>query len=300
MSNSILTNPIIRKEVKTRMRSIKTYLIVTGFLGLLSIAAIVILLTLNFASGQPGSLELWERSGKLIFYTVFIMELLLISFIAPALTANSIASEKERQTYDLLVATLLGGKRIVLGKLISALAFLLILAISSLPLFALSYMFGGVNFPEIVIGTIVILFVMVSYSSIGLFFSAIFKRPMIATIVTYLFILLILVGIPTFLIALLTIFVPLFGLGDTSPGIVLEVLTFTIGWLLVSLNPITSTALSEISYISTGNIFIVELTLSNNSNYNLPAPWIPFIVFSLMIILFTLSITIHFVNQREK
>ncbi len=299
----IWKNPIIRKEVLTRMRSYKTYLVVTGFLGLLSVGAVVILLTLTFASTQPGSLDLWEISGRLIFYTVFIMELLLISFIAPALTATSIAAEKERQTFDLLIATLLGSKKIVLGKLIAALAFLLVLTLSSLPLFALSYMFGGVNGPEIVIGATIILLVMVSYSAIGLLFSSILRRPLIATIITYLFILIILVGIPTLLIVTLTIFIPflrLGGTGPTGPSLAVEIIAFTIGWLLVSMNPVTSSALSEISYINSNNLFFVDLPLSNGSTYTLPAPWIPFLTFSLFLIFFAVLTTIQIVNRREK
>lgn len=298
--NQITTNPIIRKEIMTRMRSLRTYLVVTGFIGLLSIGAVVILMTLSFAAGQPGSLELWERSGKLIFYTVFLMELLLISFIAPALTASSIAAEKELQTYDLLVTTLLGGRKIVMGKLFSALAFLFILAISALPLFALSYMFGGVNLPEIFIASSIVIFVMVSYSALGLFFSSIIKRPMIATIVTYLCILVFLVGIPIFLIASLTIMIPLFGINNTSPGIVFEILVFTIGWLLASLNPITSSALSEISFLNSNHYLLVELPLTNGTLYYLPAPWIAFILFSAILIVAAVSSTIHVVNLREK
>jgi ABC-type transport system involved in multi-copper enzyme maturation permease subunit len=298
--NQITSNPIIRKEIMTRMRSLKTYLVVTGFIGLLSIGAVVILMTLSFASGQPGSLELWERSGKLIFYTVFLMELLLISFIAPALTASSIAAEKELQTYDLLVTTLLGGRKIVMGKLFSALAFLFILTISALPLFALSYMFGGVNLPEIIIASSIVIFVMVSYSALGLFFSSIIKRPMIATIVTYLCILVFLVGIPIFLIASLTIMIPLFGINNTSPGTVFEILAFTIGWLLVSLNPITSSALSEISFLNSNQYFHVELPLSNGTTFYLPAPWIAYILFSGILILAAVLSTIYVVNLREK
>ena len=45
--------------------------------------------------------------GKAIFGLIVWLELVMISFTAPALTSGAIALERERQTFDLLKVTLL-------------------------------------------------------------------------------------------------------------------------------------------------------------------------------------------------
>ena len=291
------TNPIIRKEVRTRMRSLRTFFVLTGFLVLLSVGAVVIMMGLVFVADQPGSLQLWQRAGKIVFYTVFILELFLISFIAPALTAGAIASERERQTYDLLRTTLLSEARIIIGKLSAALLFLLILLLSSLPLFAIAFTFGGVETPEIIIGLLIILFTTINYSSLGMFFSTIMKRPLLSTILTYAIILLF---IPLLILTTLVIGAPIFGLQVTSPSIIVQITVYTIGWLILSMNPITAAIASEIIYLSDHSIFIAELTLTNGSIYRLLSPWVMFLVFSAVAIALLLLLSIQILSRPEK
>ena len=294
------TNPIIRKEVRTRMRSLRTFFVLTGFLVLLSVGAVVIMMGLVFVADQPGSLQLWQRAGKIVFYTVFILELFLISFIAPALTAGAIASERERQTYDLLRTTLLSEARIIIGKLSAALLFLLILLLSSLPLFAIAFTFGGVETPEIIIGLLIILFTTINYSSLGMFFSTIMKRPLLSTILTYAIILLFFVGIPLLILTTLVIGAPIFGLQVTSPSIIVQITVYTIGWLILSMNPITAAIASEIIYLSDHSIFVAELTLTNGSIYRLLSPWVMFLVFSAVAIALLLLLSIQILSRPEK
>ncbi|MFN8375727.1 MAG: hypothetical protein U0694_23005 [Anaerolineae bacterium] len=72
--------------------------------------------------------------GRLLFAGIVGIELLLIIFIAPSFTAGSITGERERKTYDLLQTTLMSSPMFVIGKLESALSYVLLLLLSAIPL----------------------------------------------------------------------------------------------------------------------------------------------------------------------
>jgi ABC-2 type transport system permease protein len=294
------SNPILQKEIRSRMRSLRTFILLTLFLGLISSSAAIVLTLLGFSTGQPGTLEIWQRSGQIIFYTVFIIELFLVSFIAPALTTGAIASEREHQTYDLLRTTLLSTPNLVLGKISAALVFLLLLILSTLPLYALAYTFGGVNFSEILIAAGILLWTAVLYTIIGLFFSSIIKRTLLATVVTYIVVGLLTIGIPVLLLSLLSVFIPVLSMQVSTPSIIAQIALFTIGWMIVSINPLTASIATEIARINNGSLWILELSLSDGSAYKLLSPWIPFIFFATLMITLFILLSIQIIRRPDR
>jgi ABC-2 type transport system permease protein len=121
----MLDNPVVLKELRGRMRGRQAFILLTVYLGLIAFFIVVIY---NTVFGLTGATS-WDPSsrqmaGKLIFGTVVLLELLLLSFIAPGLTAGAITSERERQTFELLRTTLLSAHAVVLGKLGSAFSYL--------------------------------------------------------------------------------------------------------------------------------------------------------------------------------
>ena len=82
-----------------------------------------------------------------------MFQTLLVVFLAPAFTAGAISLEREKQTLDLLATTPISSLAIVLGKLASALTFVFLLILSSIPLTALVFMFGGVSPDDLIRAT---------------------------------------------------------------------------------------------------------------------------------------------------
>ena len=80
---------------------------------------------------------------------VTAVELGLICLLAPALTADLISGERERQTLDLLLVTPLSRRQIVIGKLVAALGSLLLLIVLALPIQALAVLIGGIGLEEL-------------------------------------------------------------------------------------------------------------------------------------------------------
>lgn len=185
-------NPIVVKELRSRMRGARAFTILTVMLIVLGAAlyGIYRLTMLGAAyNTMPGPII-----GQTLFQSLAVLELLVICFITPALTSGTISSEKEKLTYEMLLTTPLSPARILWGKLVSALIYVLLLIFAAIPLASLVFIFGGVAPMSMLRGLLVLLVVATMLGTIGIFASAWLGRTARATVVSYLFVLLIFVG----------------------------------------------------------------------------------------------------------
>jgi hypothetical protein len=109
----------------------------------------------------------------------------MVAVLAPAATAGAISSEREHQTLDLLAVTPISSLAIVLGKLFSALAWVFILILSSIPVTALVFVFGGVAPDDVIRGYAVLFATVIGLGSVGIFFSALTRRTGASTGLTF-------------------------------------------------------------------------------------------------------------------
>ncbi len=114
-----------------------------------------------------------------------MLETLLILVLAPAFTSGAISLEREKQTLELLVTTPLSSLAVILGKLLSALVYVFLLIVASIPFASLVFAFGGVG-PEDLVRAYLFLFALAfGMGSVGLFVSALVRRTQVATVLTY-------------------------------------------------------------------------------------------------------------------
>jgi len=92
--------------------------------------------------------ELAKQSTQTFMY-VSMVQLLLMSFIAPVFCAGAITQEKDANTYHILLTTPLSNAQIVLGSLFSRICFVWVLLLSGLPIFCITMLYGGVTTTEI-------------------------------------------------------------------------------------------------------------------------------------------------------
>ena len=176
-------NPVYRQEMRAGARSFRLPLILTLFNGTLGLVALLDMYAMVVRVRTTA--EIRYSAFLSLFLFVAAVEFILLLLIVPGLTAGSISGERERRTLDLLLTTRLTPKSLILGKLCACLSTVFFLILSSLPVFALVFVYGGVE-PK----TILILFA--SYlvtaaltGSIGIFCSALFQRTTVATIASY-------------------------------------------------------------------------------------------------------------------
>lgn len=176
-------NPVYRQESKISARSFRLPLII---LVCNSILALVALLDMYSMITQVRTTAEIQYSSFLSLYIfAAAIEFVMLLLIVPALTAGSISGERERQTLNLLLTTRMTPADIVLGKLMSSLSTVFLLVVSSFPILALVFVYGGVTGWDIAL--LLVSFASTAFlaGSIGICCSSVFKRTTVATAVSY-------------------------------------------------------------------------------------------------------------------
>lgn len=176
-------NPVYTRETTVSARSFRLALILMAFNGIL---ALVVLLNMYSVIAQVKlTAEIQYSSFLNLYVFVAVVEFVLLMFIVPALTSSSISGERERQTLDLMLTTIMKPSEIIFGKLAASISTMAMLILSSFPLLAVSFVYGGVTIYDVC--TLILCYIAVALlaGSMGLCFSALFKRSTIATTVTY-------------------------------------------------------------------------------------------------------------------
>jgi len=293
--NWLTDNPVIMKELRSRMRGRRAFILLTAYLTLISlfIAMIYIILSdvSSFARADP---DFRQNVGKGIFSTVVLLELLLVSFIGPGLTAGSISSERERQTFDLLRTSLLSARALVFGKLGSAFIYLFLLILTALPIESLAFLLGGVGLAEILISSLMLVISGIYYCALGLFFSSFMKRTLAATVSSYTVILL------SILMLVVIVFLGTFLDATSSINTVQETMLTVLLWFLISTNPLLAATFSEMILIDEQNLFYTSNSLFGHSIAHLPSPWILYILVYLIITIMIVYLSIRFVGRPDR
>ena len=173
------------KELRGRMRGRRAFVILTIHLLLVAGFAWMIesLAERAYSGGFNSSFSASSEIGRQLFMGIIFLLTLITLILAPASTAGAISLEREKQTLDLLTTTPISSLAIVLGKLLSALSWILLLLLASIPVVALVFTFGGVGPDDVVKAYVVLLGTAFAYGAIGLFVSALVRRTQAATVI---------------------------------------------------------------------------------------------------------------------
>lgn len=288
MSN-LIANPVLTRELFGRIRGRNAWLILTGYLTIIgAITLLIYAVFVNSASLNDPNTS--GTIGKTIFFTVMIAALIQVCFLSPSLTAGAIVGEKERQTYDLLMASLLSPWQIVTGKLISAIAFALLLIMASLPLAGFALIFGGVTAQELLIGVVGLLVTAVSYAAIGLFWSTVMRSTLGATVTAQGTVIAILLLVP-FLFFVISTLVGAFN-GAPTPLYV-----YTMG-LFLCLHPFIALGITATSLETGAGIWLWSVP-SSVGDLTVPSPWLVYTGLALLITGVALASAIHRIKPSE-
>lgn len=179
-------NPILTKELRTRMRGARAFWILFVYLFLLSV--ILFVTYLSWWQGQRGDLSGQNAAftvGKTFYGVLFTVQALLVGLITPALTSGGVSIEKEQRTFELLSVSLLPRRAIVMGKLMAAVSFVVLLLTSSLPLVSIGFLLGGISPAEVATAFFLLAVTAFLYGAIGIACSAIAKSTATATVMAY-------------------------------------------------------------------------------------------------------------------
>ena len=174
-------NPMVRKELNLRMRERRGWL-----LPMLYLVCIGVVVAVTYFESARVRYDLQgSEIGGVIFIVASLTQLTLLLLLTPVFSAGMITIEKEQRTFAALLTSLLSPFQIWSGKLISSLLFVMLLLFSGLPVLALSLSFGGVDLQALLFSSFTLMVVVVAVTVLGLYFSAVFRRSIHASAVTY-------------------------------------------------------------------------------------------------------------------
>lgn len=231
-------------------------------------------------------LENLNEVGTVVFKATAILLFLLVTLFAPTMSAGAIAGERQRQTFDLLRITLLPVRFIVVGKLVSALIYTVLMMAAVWPVILFSLIAGGVGLIELLVTVLLLAVTSVAFTTIGLFVSSIGRTITNATMLTFG------VALPALFIAPpLTMLTVTILLNFADAGYHLESLVNFYGWgLVLSLNPIGAAIYSGVLYAQNDQILLASLSFGQQTYYLL-APWFIYIIFYSLTSWFLIQLT---------
>jgi len=300
MRQPLWKNPVVVKEARTRMRGPRTALIITAHLLIVTLVVGLAYLFFRSALTSVGNLEERRTFGKAIFGLIVWIELVLISFIAPALTSGAISMERERQTFDLLQATLLPARALVWGKYLAGLSFVFLLLFTSIPLQGPAFLIGGVTTQEILLSTLILAVTAVGFCALGLLFSSLIHRTLVSTTLAYAVSIFLVFGIP---IIAVIIGILLSSLANSSPlsqvSPQAQAAAVILGWMVISVTPMASIIGAEVIFLEQHSLWVAEISLEHGSKLILPSPWLPYVAIYLIASLAAIWLSIQLVKQKE-
>lgn len=176
--------PVLDRELRQRSRTARSMVVMTIFLLLaLGVAFITYTGETSSFNGEFGIVR--QNVGRSVFEWVLILELVLLLFVVPGISAGAITGERDRQTLIPLQVTLIGPFGIFFGKVLASSAFVLLLVLATAPILAMAYLLGGVAFSQIVSGIAALMLIGFLLAVLGVACSAMLRRTAAATLIAY-------------------------------------------------------------------------------------------------------------------
>ena len=189
----LLDNPILQRELLVNLRMSRAFVLLFLYIALLGMVVFAAWpsdtrLDLTESGGQTHS-EAANQPGTRLVNMFFLGQYILMGLMTPSFAAGAIAGEKERKTYEMLLASPLRPTAIVLGKLLASLSYLAVLVFASLPIVMLCLPLGGMSLWEVLATYVAMGASVVTFGMISLAASSYFTRTVAALLVSYIIIL---------------------------------------------------------------------------------------------------------------
>lgn len=179
----IKLNPVLQKEYTMATRSIKMIVVVIIFNAILAIFGFAVFYSIINTARYVGVVDYTSMIN--LYYVMAGIEFVMVALIMPAITSGAISGEREKQTLDMLLTTKMTPLKIVSGKLMSAIAIIMLLIISSFPILSLIFAFGGVTLSNLILMGLIMIVSAMYIGSISIMFSSILKKTSTASVASY-------------------------------------------------------------------------------------------------------------------
>jgi ABC-type transport system involved in multi-copper enzyme maturation permease subunit len=162
----MLLGPIFNREFLTVPRRARHYVLRTAYLGSLWVVGLTAYQTM-VGWTRAASLGETAHFGAVLFQLLTGLMLALFLFFSALSAASSVAREKDRRTFVLLLMTDLRNSEIVLGKILGSLLPIWLLLATTVPLLMFLLLLGGVSLQQVIQAVLVAAATSLAAASLG-------------------------------------------------------------------------------------------------------------------------------------
>lgn len=192
-----MANPLVKLEFARRFRSPIAAWAIPLLILLPGLAVTVIYSTITTTTTgfdamgnqiDDGTFAVSDLRGVGVgmFVAVLAMLLLALILMVPSTVGASIAGERQSQTLQPLQLTEMTPGQIVRGKLVSSVAYLLLLLLCAAPVLTIPFLLGGTSAAVVIGAFVVLVLVAFEFAAISLAASSLMSRPAPGIIVSLL------------------------------------------------------------------------------------------------------------------
>lgn len=194
-------NPVLVQELRTRMRGGTAYLLLTTvilvfggfslatFWAVTNVVRPTAIATVPLAGtatqAPPMDRILVSQRGVIFFLVMSLWAIVLTALIVPGTTSGTIARERETRTLPLVMSTPISPLAVVIGKLLAAGSYVLLVIAAGIPLFTLVVMFGGIPLSQLLSVAVILLVTAFTFCAVGVFISSIAPNGLVASLISY-------------------------------------------------------------------------------------------------------------------
>jgi ABC-2 type transport system permease protein len=174
-------NPVAIRELQERWRTLRSPILLS--IWVLAAGALTFLAYITARSASQSQLNNFgftglssifasASMGRFILHALLLGLVIAVVFVVPGQSGVTIVGERERQTLQLLQVSQLSAWRIVVGKLMSSLAYVLLLLVATTPLLVIPVLLGGVTLGNVAMGMLMVVAVAVMIGAVSIWVSA--------------------------------------------------------------------------------------------------------------------------------
>lgn len=181
-------NPVLRKDLLGLLRLPRVAAIQIAFVAVLAFMVLT-------SWPQGGVLAVAAQGRDDLLLGVIVGQLVLLTLFVPGIAATAIVGERDANTLEMLYASRLSAGQIVMGKVLSAISFPILLIITGLPFVALLVWRGDVNVEKLVYSYLILVVSALFLAMVSLTISAFSRQTSSALVVAYIAVLVLCGGV---------------------------------------------------------------------------------------------------------
>lgn len=182
IAQNLAENAVLIKDLRSRMRGVRPFVVMAANGALMLFITGLWWIDHNWTQYSKSG----GAPGRDLLEVLVVVQGLIVTLLAPALTSGAFTLEREQQSFDLLLLTAMTPLQMVWGRILSVALFLLLIITSSVPFVSLCFLLGGLSPGELITQYVSLVLAAFMLSALGILCSVSSTRTPFAVAKAYL------------------------------------------------------------------------------------------------------------------